>query len=344
MTTPHPNPPPQGGRESNVNGDNIADCTPIPLPPCGGGLGWGVRRLIGAAAILLAFAGTASAQTYPNRPIRLVVTFPAGGAIDVLSRILADKLTATLGERVVVDNRAGMGGTLGADVVAKAAPDGYTLVTASAASHAINKALFRTIPYDPEKDFAAVSMFATLPTVLVINPSLSAKTVADFIADAKARPGKINYASIGNGSSQHLAGAYFELKAGVQLQHIPYKTAPGIATDLASNDVQAGFLFISSRQRMPALPEIPTMIEAGLPDYEYTNWFGVMGPAGLPADIVAKLHAEIAKACQDADLKKRFGELGALAVGDDPATFGKFVSSEIPKWATIVKASGAQID
>jgi tripartite-type tricarboxylate transporter receptor subunit TctC len=305
--------------------------------------------------------GAASAQNYPNRPIRLVVTFPAGGAIDVLSRILAEKLSTTIGERVVVDNRAGVGGTLGADVVAKAAPDGYMLVTASAASHAINKALFRTIPYDPEKDFSAVSMFATLPTVLVINPSLPAKTVAEFIADAKARPGKINYASIGNGSSQHLAGAYFELKANVTLQHIPYKTAPGIATDLASNDVQAGFLFISniiafiqsgqvrplavtSRQRMPALPEIPTMIEAGLPDYEYTNWFGIMGPAGLPADIVAKLHAEIAKACQDADLKKRFDELGALAVGDDPATFGAFVKAEIPKWATIVKASGAQID
>jgi tripartite-type tricarboxylate transporter receptor subunit TctC len=320
-----------------------------------------MRRVLGALAVLTMLAGAASAQSYPNRPIRLVVTFPAGGAIDVLSRILADKLTTTIGERVVVDNRAGMGGTLGADVVAKAAPDGYTLVTASAASHAINKALFRTIPYDPEKDFSPVSMFATLPTVLVINPSLPAKTVAEFIADAKARPGKINYASIGNGSSQHLAGAYFELKAGVQLQHIPYKTAPGIATDLASNDVQAGFLFISniiafiqsgqvrplavtSRTRMPALPNVPTMIEAGLPDYEYTNWFGVMGPAKLPTDIVAKLHAEIAKACQDPDLQKRFAELGALAVGDDPQTFGKFLSSEIPKWATIVKASGAQID
>ena len=320
-----------------------------------------MRRLWGLVAILAGLAGSAGAQTYPTHPVRLVVTFPAGGAIDVLSRILADKLSTTIGERVVVDNRAGMGGTLGADVVAKAAPDGYTLVTASAASHAINKALFRTIPYDPEKDFTPVSMFATLPTVLVINPSLPAKTVSAFIADAKARPGKINYASIGNGSSQHLAGAYFELKAQVQLTHIPYKTAPGIATDLASNDVQAGFLFISniiafiqsgqvrplavtSRQRMPALPEIPTMIEAGLPDYEYTNWFGVMGPAGLPAAIVAKLHAEIAKACQDADLKKRFDELGALAVGDDPATFGAFVKAEIPKWATIVKASGAQID
>src|SRR4051794_2188141 len=186
-----------------------------------------IKPLLAALALLVSLAGAAAAQTYPNRPVRLVVTFPAGGAIDVLSRILADKLSASLGERVVVDNRAGMGGTLGADVVAKAAPDGYTLVTASAASHAINKALFRTIPYDPEKDFSPVSMFATLPTVLVVNPSLAAKTVPDFIADAKARPGKINYASIGNGSSQHLAGAYFELKAAVQLQHIPYKTAPG---------------------------------------------------------------------------------------------------------------------
>jgi tripartite-type tricarboxylate transporter receptor subunit TctC len=320
-----------------------------------------IRSLLGALGVLVMLSSTASAQSYPNRPVRLVVTFPAGGAIDVLSRILADKLSTSLGERVVVDNRAGMGGTLGADVAAKAAPDGYTLVTASAASHAINKALFKSIPYDPEKDFTPVSMFAILPTVLVVHPSLPAKTVPAFIALAKAEPGKINYASIGNGSSQHLAGAYFELQAGVQLTHIPYKTAPSIATDLAANEVQAGFLFISniiafiqsgavrpvavtSRTRMPALPEIPTMIEAGLPDYEYTNWFGVMGPAGLPADIVAKLHREIAAACQDADVQKKFADLGALTIGDDPATFKKFVGTEIPKWATIVKASGAQID
>jgi tripartite-type tricarboxylate transporter receptor subunit TctC len=321
-----------------------------------------VVRVLRLVLLWLALGvGAASAQSYPNRPIRLVVTFPAGGAIDVLSRILADRLTARLGERVVIDNRAGMGGTLGADVVAKSAPDGYTLVTASAASHAINKALFRSIPYDPEKDFTAVSMFATLPTVLVVHPSLPARTVGEFIAEARRRPGGINYASIGNGSSQHLAGAYFELKAGVQLQHVPYKTAPGIATDLAANEVQAGFLFISniiafiqggqvrplavtSRGRMPALPDVPTMIEAGLPDYEYVNWFGVMGPAGLAPDIVARLNREIVAACREPDLRQRFADLGALPVGDDPEAFARFVHAEIPKWAEIVKASGAQID
>ena len=320
-----------------------------------------MRIFILAAAMVTLGVATASAQNYPNRPVRLVVTFPAGGAIDVLSRILADRLSTQLGERVVVDNRAGMGGTLGADVTAKAAPDGYTLVTASAASHAINKALFRNIPYDPERDFTPVSMIATLPTVLVVHPSLPARTVADFIAEAKRRPGGINYASIGNGSSQHLAGAYFELKAGVQLQHVPYKTAPSIATDLAANEVQGGFLFISniiafiqggqvrplavtSRARMPALPTVPTMIEAGLPDYEYSNWFGVMGPAGLPRDIVERLHREIVTACREPDLQRRFTELGAIVVGDDPQTFGRFVHAEIPKWAEIVKASGAQID
>ncbi|MBI3514528.1 MAG: tripartite tricarboxylate transporter substrate binding protein [Proteobacteria bacterium] len=320
-----------------------------------------MRRLLLGVMVLALGIGAASAQTYPNRPVRLVVTFPAGGAIDVLSRILADRLSTQLGERVVVDNRAGMGGTLGADVAAKAAPDGYTLVTASAASHAINKALFRSIPYDPERDFAPISMFATLPTVLVVHPSLPARTVAAFIAEAKRRPGGINYASIGNGSSQHLAGAYFELKAGVQLQHVPYKTAPGIATDLAANEVQAGFLFISniiafiqggqvrplavtSRARMPALADVPTMIEAGLPDYEYINWFGVMGPAGLPPDIVARLHREIVAACRAPDLQRRFADLGALVVGDDPQTFARFVHAEIPKWAEIVKTSGARID
>jgi tripartite-type tricarboxylate transporter receptor subunit TctC len=254
-----------------------------------------------------------------------------------------------------------MGGTVGADVTAKAAPDGYTLVTASAASHAINKALFRKIPYDPETDFTPVSMFAVVPTVLVVNPGVPATDVAGFVAAARAKPATINYASVGNGSSQHLAGAYFELKAGVQLQHVPYKTVGTITTDLAANDVQAGFLFISniigaieagqvrplavtSRQRMPALPKIPTMIEAGLPDYEYVNWFGVMGPAGLPPAIVERLHREIVASCAEPDLQRRFAELGALTVGDDPATFARFVHAEIPKWAEIVKASGATVD
>ena len=315
-----------------------------------------------ALAVLLAMvAGAACAQDYPNRPIRLIVTFPAGGAIDVLSRVLADRLSASLGERVVVENRNGMGGTLGADVVAKAPPDGYTLVTASAASHAINKALFRAIPYDPEKDFTPISLFASLPTVLVVHPSLPARTVAEFIAEAKRRPGLINYASVGNGSSQHLAGAYFELRTGVQLQHVPYKTVGSIASDLVSNDVQAGFLFISnilnlieagqvralavtSRARMMALPTIPTMIEAGLPDYEYVNWFGVMGPAGLPPSVVDRLARAIAAACGEPELRQRFADLGAVAECDDPASFARFVHDEIPKWDAIVKASGAQID
>ena len=319
-------------------------------------------RFLGVLAATFALLiGSAAAQTYPSKVIRLVVTFPAGGAIDVLSRILADRISGPLGQRVIIDNRSGMGGTLGADVVAKAPPDGYTLVTASAASHAINKALFRTIPYDPEKDFTPISMFAIVPTVLVVNPGLPVHSVADFIAEAKRRPGQINYASVGNGSSQHLAGAYFELKAGVRLQHVPYKTVGSIATDLVANEVQSGFLFISniinfiesnqvralavtSRARMPALAQLPTMIEAGLPDYEYVNWFGVMGPAGLPPAIVDRLHREIAAACQDPELRKKFSDLGALPVGDDPATFARFVHDEIPKWAGIVKASGAQID
>jgi tripartite-type tricarboxylate transporter receptor subunit TctC len=318
-------------------------------------------RLLIAVAVLLATLAGAQAQDYPTRPIRLIVTFPAGGAIDVLSRVLADRLSETLGARVVIENRAGMGGTLGADVVAKAPPDGYTLVTASAASHAINKALFRSIPYDPEKDFTPISLFASLPTVLVVHPSLPARTVAEFIAEAKRRPGRINYASVGNGSSQHLAGAYFELRAGVRLQHVPYQTVGSISSDLVSDEVQAGFLFISniqsfiesgqvralavtSRTRMTALAAIPTMIEAGLPDYEYVNWFGVMGPAGLPPAIVERLHRAIATSCGEPDLRQRFAALGALPDCDDPASFARFVHDEIPKWDAIVKASGARIE
>jgi tripartite-type tricarboxylate transporter receptor subunit TctC len=318
-------------------------------------------RLLIAIAALLATLAAAQARDYPTRPIRLIVTFPAGGAIDVLSRVLADRLTAELGERVVVEDRAGMGGTLGAYVAAKAPPDGYTLVTASAASHAINKALFRSIPYDPEADFTPISLFASLPTVLVVHPSLPVHTVAEFIAEAKRRPGRINYASVGNGSSQHLAGAYFELRAGVRLQHVPYQTIGAISSDLVSDEVQAGFLFISnilsfiesgqvralavtSRTRIPVLAGVPTMVEAGLPDYEYVNWFGVMGPAGLPPEIVDRLHRAIAVACRDPALQQRFAALGALTDCDDPASFARFVHDEIPKWDAIVKASGAQID
>lgn len=323
----------------------------------------GRRLLIAISTLIVILAPTVirAEETYPARPVRLVVTFAAGGAIDVLSRILADRLSKTLGERVVIDNRVGMGGAIGADIVAKAPPDGYTLVTASAASHGIDQALFRTIPYDAIRDFTPISLFATLPTVLVVHPSLGITSVADFIAAAKRNPGKINYASVGNGSAQHLAGAYFELKAGVHLQHVPYKTVAMITTDLVANEVQAGFLFISnivsfietnqvrplavtSRSRMAALPEVPTMIEAGLPDYDYANWFGVMGPAGLPTPIVAQLNRAIVEACREPELRRRFAELGAVPVGDSPEAFARFMQGEIPKWAEIVRVSGATID
>jgi tripartite-type tricarboxylate transporter receptor subunit TctC len=303
----------------------------------------------------------AAAESYPSRPIRLVIPFPAGGASDVLGRIVADRMAAVLGQGLIVDNRSGAGGNLGADLVAKAPPDGYTILLCSSGTHAINVSLYEAFPYDAEKDFAPISLFAIVPNILVVHPSLPVHSATEFIAYAKAHPGQLNYGSIGNGSSQHLAGAYFEMATGVRLQHVPYRGIPQMMADLLAGDLQLSFqlipnvveqvkagqlrpIAVTSSARSSALPAVPTMAEAGVANYETAGWFGLMAPAQTPSAIVETLHHALVQGLARADTRARFAELGAEPVGSSPDEFARFIHAEIPKWRVIVKASGAHID
>jgi tripartite-type tricarboxylate transporter receptor subunit TctC len=322
-------------------------------------------RVLSAVAVIagLAAAGDAPGQApaYPSRPIRLVVPFPPGGATDILARDVAQKLTEAWGQSVVVDNRPGAGGNIGSELVAKAPPDGYTLLMGTVGTHAINASLYAKMPYDHIRDFAPVILVAGVPNVLVVNPALPVNTVAELIAYAKANPGKLNFASSGNGTSIHLSGELFKVMAGVQMTHVPYKgSAPAVA-DLISGQVQLMFdnlppslpqikagklraLAVTSSTRAPALPDVPTMAEAGLPGFEASSWFGVLAPAGTPPAIVAKLNAEIARWLATPEAKERLSKQGADAAGGSPEDFVKHIAAETTKWAKVVKDSGAKVD
>ena len=312
-------------------------------------------------ALLALVATAASAQTYPTKPIRLVVPFPPGGATDILARDVAQKLTEAWGQQVIVDNRPGAGGNIGSELVAKAAPDGYTLEMGTVGTHAINASLYAKMPYDHVKDFAPVILVAGVPNVLVVNPALPANSVAELIAYAKANPGKLNFASSGNGTSIHLSGELFKFMAGVQMTHVPYKGSAPALQDLIGGQVQLMFdnlppslpqikagklraLAVTSLARAPALPDVPTMAEAGLPGYEASSWFGVLAPAGTPPAIVAKLNAEIARWLATPEAKEKLSKQGANAAGGTPEDFAKHIAAETAKWAKVVKDSGAKID
>ncbi len=303
----------------------------------------------------------AAAQAYPNHSIRLVVPFAAGGTTDILARAVAQKLTETMGQPVVVDNRAGAGGNIGADIVAKSPPDGYTLVMGTVGTHAINPSLYAKMPYDHVKDFAPVILVAGVPNVLEVNPSVPVNTVADLIKLAKEKPGQINFASSGNGTSIHLSGELFKTMAGVDMTHIPYKgSAPALA-DLVGGQVQIMFdnlpsslpqikagklraVAVTSLKRAPALPDVPTISESGLPGFEASSWFGVLAPAGTPAPIIAKLNGEINKWIQTPEAREKLLSQGAEAAGGTPEQFVAHIKSETDKWAKVVKASGAKVD
>jgi len=322
-----------------------------------------MRRWLGCLAFALALlAPLAFAQApYPAKPIRLVVPFPPGGTTDILARIVAQKLTEAWGQPVVVDNRPGAGGNIGAELVAKSAPDGYTLLMGTVGTHAINASLYAKLPYDHVKDFAPVILVAGVPNVLVVNPSVPVNSVAELIAYAKANPGKLNFASSGSGTSIHLSGELFRTMAGVQITHVPYKgSAPAIA-DLVGGQVQLMFdnlpsslaqikagklraLAVTSDKRAPALPDVPTMAEAGLPGFEASSWFGVLAPAGTPPAIVGKLHAEIAKWLATPDAREKLSAQGANLAGFGPEEFARYIGSETAKWAKVVKESGAKVD
>jgi tripartite-type tricarboxylate transporter receptor subunit TctC len=310
---------------------------------------------------LLIFATQAFSQAWPTRPVRVIVPLSPGGFADVPARMLAPKLSAAFGRQFVVENRPGAGGSIGANEVAKAAPDGYTLLL-TATPHVISAHLYRSLPYDSLKDFAPVSLIGSGPYALVINPQkLPVATVAELIAAAKSRPGEIDFASSGNGSAQHLVGALFNAMAGVQLNHVPYKGSGPAMQDLVGGQVAVSFagipnvlsplrggklrvLAVTGARRWPELPEVPTLAEAGVAGYEATLWLGLVGPAALPADIVQRLHAETAKALQDAELQRQFRSAGVEAATMGPREFDAYIRAEHEKWGRVVKDTGATVN
>ena len=309
----------------------------------------------GAAAI------QAAAQSYPNRPVRLVVPFSAGGAADVPGRILTQKMSEALGQQVVVDNRPGAGSTIGAESVAKAPPDGYNLLMISN-THYVSAALYKKLAYDSVTDFAPVTQVTSAPNVIVVHPSLPVKNVKELISLAKAKPGKIDYASSGNGSTQHLTGALFCKMAGIDMTHIPYRGSGPATADLLSGQVTVGFpgiagmlpqvragklraLAVTGAKRSPELPDTPTVAESGLKGYDVTAWFGVAGPKAMPREIVMKLHGELLRILKNADVQKQLLNAGQeVAWQDTPEQFGEMLKVEAAKWARMVRESGAQVN
>jgi len=320
--------------------------------------------LVALAAISLALAGAPSVfaqATFPSKPIRIVVPFPPGGTTDILARAAAQKMTEAWKEQVLVDNRPGAGGNIGAELVAKSPADGYTLLMGTVGTHSINPSLYAKMPYDHVKDFAPVILVASVPNVLVVHPSVPANSVQELIAYAKANPGKINFASSGSGTSIHLAGELFKTMAGVQMAHVPYKgSAPAIA-DLVGGQVQIMFdnlpsalpqikggrlraLAVTSAQRAPALPDVPTVAESGLPGFEASSWFGLLAPAGSPRDAILKVNAEVDRWLASPEAKEKLTSQGANAAGGTPEDFARHIAAETAKWQQVVKASGAKVD
>ena len=320
------------------------------------------RIIAGCAGVAFAMLSSlAAAQSWPNKPIRYIVPFAAGGTTDILARTISEKLTVALGQPVIVENKPGAGGGVGAAEVAKAPPDGYTIMGGTISTHAINATLYSSLPYDPVKDFVAITLIARVPNMLVVNNDVKAKDVAELIKLMKANPGKWNFASAGNGTSQHLSGELFKGMAGVEMQHIPYKGSPPALTDVMGGSVSMTFdnittawplakagklraLAVTTAKRSPVAPEVPTLAESGLPGYEVGSWQGVFAPAGVPPAIVARLNTEIVKIINMPDVQKKIIDLGAEPVGDTAEQFGAFVKTEVVKWGDVVKKSGAKVD
>jgi tripartite-type tricarboxylate transporter receptor subunit TctC len=313
------------------------------------------------AATSLVAAGEAVAQTWPAKPIRIVAPSTPGDAPDVIARMVADKLSVALGQQVVVENRPGAGGVVGSEVVAKAAPDGYTLIMGNAGSHGINAAVYARLPYDIQRDFAPVSQIAIAPNIFVVNPEIPAKTIPEFIAYAKGRPGQLAYASGGNGSSAHMSMELFKSMAGIDLIHVPYKGSSPALTDVMGGQVavmsvnmppavplvKAGklrALAVTTRTRSPLMPDVSTVAESGLPGYETVAWFGVLAPAGTPKEIVNRLSAEIAKIARSPEMRERLLSMGAEPVGGTADEFAAVMARDIAKWTTLAKAVGIKVD
>lgn len=322
------------------------------------------RSVLAAAAGVLAASlltvGPAAAQAWPSKPIRLIVPFPAGGTADILARILGEKMAESLGQPVVVENRAGAAGGLGAVAAARSAPDGYTLFMGTTGTQSINPAVNAKIGYDPLKDFTPVSNFAASPFVLVVHPSNPAKSVAELLAAARQQPGKLTYASFGIGSSAHMTGEMFRVREGIDIVHVPYKGAPPALTDLMGGHVTMMFtllpsvlqhiksggvrpLAVAAERRDPALPDVRTFAEAGMPGFVSDSWYGILAPAGLPAPIQAKLNAEIQRVLALADVRARLAAEGAVPVGNTPEHFEAQIRRELAQWSRIAQDAKVSI-
>lgn len=302
-----------------------------------------------------------AADTYPSRPVRLVVPFPPAGSTDILARLVAQKMGEAFGQPFVVDNRAGAGGVIGSENIARSPADGYHLLMASSGPIAITPSLQPRLGYDPVRDFSPVSLLATIPVMLVVNAQLPARNVAELIALAKARPGKLNFASTGVGATPHLAGELFKASAGVDIGHIPYKGSAPALTDLMGGQVDLMFeqipaalphvragklraLAVGSAHRVAALAELPTVAESGLPGFDVSSWFGIMAPAGTPPAVVAMLQAELARVMRQPDVIDKLVALGAEASGSSSQSFAQTIAVELPKWADVIRRSGASIN
>jgi tripartite-type tricarboxylate transporter receptor subunit TctC len=319
------------------------------------------RRSLLLAAVVCALPLHAAAQAYPSKPIRFVVPYPAGGPLDTIARLLGQKVSESLKQPVLVDNKPGAGGNIGADLVAKAPADGYTILMGAVATHAINPTLYARIPYDPVRDFAPVTQVASTPNVLVVNPAVPVASVRELIAHAKANPGKLNFGSGSTGSAGHLAGELFKVLAGVEMTHIPYKGAAPAMQDLVGGQIQLMFdnlassltqvragrvraLAVTTPARTALAPELPTIAESGLAGFDISTWFGVFAPAGTPREAIARLHAEFTRALSSPDVREKMINLGAEPVGNTPAEFATYIRAEAEKYARVIKASGAKVD
>jgi tripartite-type tricarboxylate transporter receptor subunit TctC len=320
------------------------------------------RNLLAAAAalIVVSTATAGLAQSYPSKPVRVVVPYPPGGSTDIVARVIGEQLSQSMGQRFVVDNRPGAGGNIGMQLAAGAEPDGYTVVVGTTA-HAINMTLFKDLPYDTVKDFEPIALLTEIPLILVVNPAVEAQSVADLIALAKERPGTLNVASSGNGQSTHLAAEMFNAMAGIKLTHVPYKGSAPAITDVMAGHVQLMFdtvmsalphvqagklraLAVSSAERAPVAPDVPTIAEAALPGYEAIAWNGLFAPAGTPRAIIDQLNAEVVRALQSEKVKEQLASLGATARPTTPSDFSTYVRDEVAKWAKVVKESGATVE
>jgi len=314
-----------------------------------------------AVAALIALAGPAQAQTYPTKPIRLIVPFPPGGGSDTMGRIIGQKLGERLGQQVVVDNRPGAGGSIGADVAAKAPPDGHILLLGSASEIAQYPNVNPKLPYNPQRDFEPITLVGNVPLLLVVHPSLPVRTVREVIALARSSPGKLNFSSAGNGSTTHLAVELMRLETGIKLSHVPYKGSVPAVTDLVAGNVQLGMptmpaalpfvrsgrlraIAISTAKRSPTLADVPTVREGGVKDYDAVLWTGVLAPAATPQPVITRLHGELAQIVRLEDVKEALAKQGAEPVVTTPEQFSAYIRAEFSKWGKVVKAANVQLD